>query len=108
LEVHTSGEESKSGVESFEELVSLSEIALVLPHLNLKGLMTMAPWVKDESILRPCFITLREWRDKLATTLGHPLPVLSMGMSNDYEIAIQEGATLVRIGTALFGERIMK
>jgi pyridoxal phosphate enzyme (YggS family) len=108
LEVHTSGEEAKSGVESMDELQALGELAMASPHLQLTGLMTMAPWVKDESVLRPCFIQLREWRDQLAQKLGTVLPVLSMGMSNDYEIAIEEGANLVRIGTALFGKRIMQ
>jgi uncharacterized pyridoxal phosphate-containing UPF0001 family protein len=76
-----------------------------LPHLRLEGLMAMAPFAPDPEQARPYFARLRELRDALAARAGAALPHLSMGMSGDFEVAIEEGATLVRIGTAIFGER---
>jgi uncharacterized pyridoxal phosphate-containing UPF0001 family protein len=87
-----------------EMLPVLSEV-IQLPGLNVKGLMTMAPWVQDEIILRSTFQTLRELRDYLSESLQHSFPELSMGMTDDYKIAIEEGATMVRLGRVLFGER---
>ncbi len=78
---------------------------LALPHLRIEGLMTMAPLVDDAEAVRPVFRDLRLLRDALAQTHGHPLPQLSMGMSGDFEVAIEEGATLVRVGSAIFGAR---
>jgi len=95
LEVNVSGEESKSGFTP-EQLAEAVEHVRGLPHLVVEGLMTMAPLVDDPEQARPVFRGLRELAAK------HGLTVLSMGMSNDYEIAIEEGATEVRIGTAIF------
>jgi uncharacterized pyridoxal phosphate-containing UPF0001 family protein len=76
--------------------------------LELLGLMTIPPLVDDPELARPYFRKLRELRDALSTRLGRPLPVLSMGMSHDFEVAIEEGATEIRVGTALFGGRQAK
>jgi uncharacterized pyridoxal phosphate-containing UPF0001 family protein len=75
------------------------------PNIRLDGLMTMPPPSDDPEASRPYFETLRSLRDRLADALGQPLPVLSMGMSDDFEVAIACGATHVRIGTAIFGPR---
>ena len=77
------------------------EVSRALPGLRVRGLMTMAPLTGDERPVRRCFAALRELRDALP--FAEELPVLSMGMTNDFEIAVEEGATLVRIGTAIFG-----
>jgi uncharacterized pyridoxal phosphate-containing UPF0001 family protein len=77
-----------------------------LPRLSLGGLMTIPPFKPEPEDSRPHFAALRELRDQLQSDTGLALPVLSMGMSGDFEIAIEEGATHVRIGTALFGERL--
>lgn len=104
LQVNLAGEASKSGAppEAVPEL--LGEIAR-LPHLRVVGLMTMPPWFEDPEAVRPYFRDLRELRDRLLQLGLAPLPELSMGMSGDFETAIEEGATLVRIGTAIFGRR---
>ncbi len=78
---------------------------MVVPELSCDGLMTMAALVDDPEDTRPTFRGLRELRDRLRQSTGMPLPILSMGMSNDFEVAIEEGATHVRIGRALFGNR---
>jgi len=110
LELNVSGEESKSGWD-FSHPVRWPEAAagikqvFELEHLLVAGLMTMAPWVEDESLLHATFARLREARDFIQQTCDHPLPELSMGMTDDFEIAIAEGATVVRIGRAIFGER---
>jgi len=104
LEVKLSPEESKAGV-GVERLRSLVESALQKPHIELQGLMTMPPYFPDPQQARPYYVHLRELRDKLEGELGIKLPQLSMGMSNDFEVAIEEGATIVRVGTAIFGER---
>ncbi len=104
IEVHIGGEESKSGV-SEAGLVSLAEQILTLPHLNLEGLMCIPPFSEDPEEARPYFAQLRRLQEMLQTRLQVKLPVLSMGMSHDFEIAIQEGSTEVRVGTALFGTR---
>lgn len=102
LEINTSQEPSKYGfqtdtcLEQFESIIQLAGI-------QVQGLMTMAPLVKDEATIRSCFSNLRLLRDQLTNRFELFLPHLSMGMSNDYPYAIQEGATLLRIGTALFG-----
>ena len=109
LEVNVSGEESKYGFDSTrrEELFSAVEAVTQLPNLRLDGLMTMAPMVEDAEKARPVFRALRELRDEMeALYPSLKLPQLSMGMTDDFEVAIEEGATLVRIGRALFGERL--
>ena len=103
LEVKLSREESKHGV-SGEELMGLLERVSDMKHLKLKGLMTIPPFFEDPGDARPYFRELRELRDR-ARERGFFLPELSMGMSHDFEVAIEEGATMVRIGTAIFGER---
>ena len=77
-----------------------------LPGLTVGGFMTMAPLTDDEGVVRQTFSRLRELRDALRTTSGLELPELSMGMSHDFEIAIEEGATTVRIGSSIFGPRL--
>jgi pyridoxal phosphate enzyme (YggS family) len=104
IEVHLGGEESKTGVAE-SDLPALAEEAMKLPHVELGGLMCIPPYLEDMDKVRPFFARLRELRDQLVTRIGHALPVLSMGMSHDFEAAIQEGATEVRVGTAIFGIR---
>ena len=104
IEVRVAPEESKSGVEE-PSLPALAEQIVTLDRLDLQGLMCIPPFLNDAGKLRPYFADLRTMRDELQTRLGKKLPVLSMGMSHDFEAAIQEGATEVRIGTALFGTR---
>jgi pyridoxal phosphate enzyme (YggS family) len=103
IEVNLSGETTKFGTEE-EKVTSLAQGVLKLDHLSLEGLMTMPPYFDDPEMSRPYFIQLRELKEKLVKE-GIPLKDLSMGMSNDFEIAIQEGATYVRVGTAIFGAR---
>jgi pyridoxal phosphate enzyme (YggS family) len=107
LEVRVAPEETKSGVGN-AEAGSLAEQITTLPYLELAGLMCIPPFLEDAERARPYFRSLRELRDELAATLGRALPVLSMGMSHDFEVAIEEGATEVRIGTAIFGRRDTK
>ena len=104
LEVNVSGEQTKHGFTP-EELRAEFAAMSRLPHLHLRGLMTMAPYSENPEDARPVFRTLRELRDELQSAHGHPLPELSMGMSGDFEPAIAEGATLVRIGSSIFGAR---
>lgn len=104
LEVKLSEEESKSGIEP-SGLVSLAERALGSRAIELKGLMTMPPYFEDPEKARHYYIRLRQIRDELEKKLGVNLPELSMGMSNDFEVAIEEGASYIRVGTAIFGER---
>jgi pyridoxal phosphate enzyme (YggS family) len=105
LEVNVSGEESKAGFRP-EELPSAIGAMAGLPSLRLEGLMTMAPIVEDPEQARPVFRALRHLREQLARQYpGLPWTHLSMGMTDDFEVAIEEGATLVRIGRAIFGER---
>lgn len=103
IQVKLSAEETKSGV-SEQKLMPLVEVVTGLENLKLEGLMTMPPFFDEPSLAQPFFRRLRELREGLQKK-GLALPELSMGMSNDYEVAITEGATLVRIGTAIFGER---
>ena len=98
LEVKLSGEEAKSGAAP-DELPSLIDAVRACPNLRLTGLMTMPPWSDDAEASRPYFRRLRELAEL------HALPLLSMGMSHDLEVAIEEGATCVRVGTAPFGTR---
>jgi len=104
LEVNISAEPQKHGFAPAETAPAAERIA-ALPHLEVRGLMGMARFGADEQELHRSFALLRRLRDDLAARLGTPLPELSMGMSGDFEIAIAEGATLVRIGTAIFGPR---
>lgn len=109
LEVNVSGEASKYGFDAArrDELYRAVETISLLPNLQLDGLMTMAPVVDDPEQARPVFRALRELRDEIeARYPGVNLPQLSMGMTDDFEVAIEEGATLVRIGRAIFGERL--
>lgn len=107
LEIKLSPEETKSGLDpAAVETAELLERLPDLAHLEVQGLMTIAPWGVAEDLTRACFRDLRTWRDRWAA--AHPklnLGVLSMGMSGDFPIAIEEGATRIRIGTALFGKR---
>ena len=105
IEVKLSGEETKSGV-CESELRTLAETICRLPHTELHGLMTIPPYSEDPQGARAHFRKLRELRDGLRRELGLELPFLSMGMSHDFDVAIEEGATEIRIGTALFGERL--
>ena len=104
LEVNVSGEETKYGFTP-EELRAQFPTLSKLPHLRIRGLMTMAPYSDNPEDARPVFRTLRELRDELQSTYQQPLPELSMGMSGDFEPAIEEGATLVRVGSSIFGAR---
>ncbi len=106
VEVNLSGEKAKSGIDSAGAGDLVREMAS-LTHLSLEGLMTMPPYSDDPENSRPYFRALRNLRDSLNEESGGGLALkeLSMGMSSDFEVAIEEGATLVRIGTAIFGER---
>jgi pyridoxal phosphate enzyme (YggS family) len=106
IEVHIAHEETKSGV-AIPDLPALAEKIIQLPALHLAGLMCIPPFLSDMEQVRRYFHQLRELRDSLAKQIGQALPVLSMGMSHDFEVAIEEGATEVRIGTALFGSRVV-
>ncbi len=101
LEVNCSRESAKGGY-SPEELPALGERLPSLPGVSVQGLMTMAAYSDDPEAARPAFAELRRLRDALRTRTGLELPHLSMGMSGDFEVAVEEGATLVRIGTTLF------
>ena len=104
LEVNVSGESSKHGFTPVELERNLEDL-LALPRIQVEGFMTMAPLAPDPESSRPYFAALRELRDRCAGSAGIPLPVLSMGMSGDCLVAVEEGATLVRVGTAIFGGR---
>ena len=105
LEVNVSGEKSKSGMRPEDAGPALEHIRAECPRITVEGLMTMAPFSDNPEDARPYFRALRELRDGLERDLGVGLPRLSMGMSGDYEVAVEEGATWVRLGTVLFGER---
>ena len=106
LEVNMSGERSKDGMRP-DDVPAAVERALACPNLTLEGFMTMAPFTPAEKIeeTRPVFAGLRDLRDVMEAEFGVSLPRLSMGMTNDYRIAVEEGATWIRLGTVLFGER---
>ena len=98
LQVNVAQEDSKSGFNVNEVSQAVNEIGK-MANLEIKGLMTIAPWVDDPEQVRPVFRQLRELRDSLG------LEQLSMGMTDDFEVAIEEGATLIRVGRAIFGKR---
>jgi pyridoxal phosphate enzyme (YggS family) len=104
IEVHMGGEETKSGA-SEADLPELSERILTLAHLEFAGLMCIPPFRENPEEVRPFFASLRKLKEQLESRLRRPLPTLSMGMSHDFEAAILEGSTEVRIGTAIFGTR---
>jgi hypothetical protein len=104
LEVNVAGEASKFGYEPERLLAELKDVN-ALPRLEIHGLMAVPPWSAEPESSRPHFRQLRELKAQCEQMLGAPLPHLSMGMTGDFEIAIEEGATIIRIGTALFGER---
>jgi pyridoxal phosphate enzyme (YggS family) len=104
IQVNVSGEESKSGVAP-QEVPSLAQAISALPSLRLRGLMAIPEPSFDEGVLRARFHALKELLDTTNSALSLNLDTLSMGMSSDYALAIEEGSTLVRIGSALFGER---
>ncbi len=104
LEVKTSDEETKSGLETKTEILSLVKRCSELKNIGLNGLMTMAPLTEDINIIRKSFRDLRNLKDQI-NNKGYNLTELSMGMTSDFEIAIEEGATMIRIGSAIFGDR---
>ena len=104
LEVKTLFEETKSGLDDYTEVFELAKHCSTLSNVELVGLMTMAPFTDDENIIRKSFSDLRKLKDEINQN-GFDLSELSMGMTNDYEIAIEEGATMLRIGSAIFGQR---
>lgn len=104
LQVNTSGAASQFGVVP-EEAGNLAEAIAREPVLELRGLMTIGRLVENPEDARDCFRNLRQLRERLQEQLGESLPVLSMGMSGDLDVAIEEGATLVRVGSAIFGAR---
>ncbi len=106
IEVNVSGEESKSGI-PLTSTLDLVRLVSPLENLSIRGLMTMPPWFDDPEKSRPCFRSLRELRDKIAEEAIPRVEMreLSMGMTDDYIVAIEEGATIVRIGRGIFGER---
>jgi pyridoxal phosphate enzyme (YggS family) len=104
LEVNLAGESTKFGYRRDDVLADLAAMN-GLPKLEIHGLMTIAPWSPDPGRARPIFRQLRELKEQCEQQLGASLPHLSMGMSGDFEAAIEEGATMVRVGTSLFGPR---
>lgn len=110
LECNVSGEQSKYGWElsdreTWEQAAREFSELIALENLDIRGLMTMAPWTADEQVIRTTFARLRSLRDYLQEDLGVAWQELSMGMTDDFEIAVEEGATLLRIGRAIFGPR---
>lgn len=107
IEVNVGEEESKFGVKpTLQDCMELAEASLQLSHVKLRGLMTSAPYYDDLEKTRPIFRRLRELRDEMNNQNDQlKLDVLSMGMTHDYEIAVEEGSTCVRVGTAIFGPR---
>lgn len=112
LQVNVSGEHSKYGFPASTEkerdtlCVTAGDMTLMFPRLRIRGLMTMAPFVDDPEMVRPIFAGARRLRDRLARELPQAdWSHVSMGMTHDFEVAVQEGATIVRIGTAIFGQR---
>jgi pyridoxal phosphate enzyme (YggS family) len=107
VQAKTSEEETKSGVVEKEELKKIVRYCSGASNLDLIGLMTIAPFTEDQNLIRKSFSDLSKLKDEL-NSQGYNLKELSMGMTSDYEIAIEEGATMLRIGSAIFGERIYK
>lgn len=104
VEIDTAGGDGRTGA-SADEAPAVAAHVAGLPGLSLAGLMAMPAPADDPEDVRPAFASVRALRDRLRDALGLPLPELSMGMSGDFEVAVEEGATLVRVGTALFGPR---
>lgn len=104
VQVNAGGEEQKHGFDPAEAVEAALEIA-ELPGLKVRGIMTMAPWTDDESVVRGAFTEARRVFEELGRRMGGRPDTLSMGMSGDYRWAVEEGATMVRLGTVLFGER---
>ena len=104
VQVNTTGEESKGGLGRSRAVDGIAEIA-ELSGLDVRGLMTMAPFTDDMRVVRAAFAGLREVHERARAATAYRGTELSMGMSNDFEIGIEEGGTLIRLGTALFGER---
>ncbi len=104
LEVNIAGESSKFGYPPARLLAEFNQLN-ALQKIEIHGLMTVAPWSPQPERVRPVFQRLRELKQECEQILGAPLPQLSMGMSGDFEVAIEEGATIIRVGTALFGPR---
>lgn len=104
LEIKTSFEETKSGLNQDEQIIKLVEHCKTLSNINLLGLMTMAPYTDDEQLIRKSFSELRNLKDKISQQ-GFHLTELSMGMTSDFELAIDEGTTMLRVGSAIFGQR---
>jgi PLP dependent protein len=104
LELNLAGETTKSGVPP-DNAVDLAQSVLALPHLELRGVMCVPPFTQDPEDARPYFRQLVAIRDRMADRFGRDFPEISMGMSHDFEVAVEEGATEVRVGTALFGPR---
>ena len=107
LEIKTSDGATKFGLAEEKEIFETAQFCKNSSNLDFVGLMTMAPYTDDDKVIRNCFIELRKLKEKLNKN-GFALSELSMGMTNDYTIAIEEGATMLRIGTAIFGDRIYK
>ncbi len=114
LEINVSGEASKYGFQGYnwyqdaavlEGLLDAYRVVIQLPNLKVRGLMTMAPLGADESTTRRVFGDLYELREELQSATKSQLPELSMGMTDDFELAVEEGSTMVRVGRAIFGER---
>jgi pyridoxal phosphate enzyme (YggS family) len=106
IEINIGGEAAKSGLDpGSADLQKLFDAAPRLANLVIRGCMTVPPFTEDPERARGCFRQLRELRDRLRVRSGLPLTELSMGMSHDFEVAIAEGSTCVRVGTAIFGER---
>ena len=103
IQVKLSDEDTKYGIKQ-DNVIDLLDVVRTMGHLRVEGLMTIPPFWEDPEKVRPYFRELREVRDR-AEAMGVRLPELSMGMSHDFEVAIEEGATMVRVGTAIFGER---
>jgi pyridoxal phosphate enzyme (YggS family) len=108
IEVNTSGEDSKFGLKP-QEVAAVFKQMRILPNIDVQGLMTIGPLTKDKDKIRASFRQLRLIREELATVATQSeMATLSMGMSQDYEIAIEEGSTMIRVGTAIFGRREYK
>lgn len=107
IEVNIAGEETKFGLSSKEEVISLTEQIAALPNLSVKGLMTVAPPAEDPEVNRPFFREIRQLSVDITNKNidNVSMEILSMGMTNDYTVAIEEGATMVRVGTGIFGAR---
>lgn len=106
IEINVGGEEAKSGLDpKSDELLALLDAQARLANLVIRGFMTVPPFTEDPQGARGCFAQLRELRDRMSARSGLALGELSMGMSHDFEVAIEEGSTCVRVGTAIFGAR---